>query len=343
MNKKTGLVFDPRYLYHRIESASFENPERLRRLYQLLGSSENRNKFLQVKPRPATAEEIESVHSAFYVNQLRAHALIDDPFSYDNDTYIMDDTLPTAELAAGGCFALADRIMAAEIDQGFALIRPPGHHAKPGRGMGFCVFNNIALTAEYLRRVYKLNRILIVDFDIHHGNGTQEVFYESREVLLVSLHQNNLFPFSGVESELGSGPGRGYNINVPVFPQFGDPEYTYLIGRLLQGLTEQYQPQIILVSAGFDGHADDSISATLLTTEWFGIVASMFRQYAGEVCDKRLLFILEGGYNPVSLEASILKTLESLSVAKIPLAGIYPAKRAEKLLFAHPLKEFWSI
>jgi len=134
-----------------------------------------------------------------------------------------------------------------------------------------------------------------------------------------------------------------YTINVPVFSQFGDPEYTYLLGHLLQNLVEQYQPQIILVSAGYDGHVEESISATQLSTSWYGVVTSILRQCAREVCDNRLLFILEGGYNPASLEASILTTLESLLSEKIPKTGIFPVKRAEKLLFDHPLREFWSI
>lgn len=343
MNKKPGLIFDNRYFHHRISEASLENPERLQNLYRLLNSAEYRGKFIHIPPRMATTEEIESLHSSFYINQLREHALRSDPFSYDRDTYLMDETIPTAELAVGGCLELADKIMTEEINYGFALIRPPGHHAEPGRGMGFCVFNNIALTAEYLLNAYKLQRILIVDFDIHHGNGTQNAFYDSGQVMFLSLHQNSLFPFTGEEGETGEGNGRGYTINVPVYPQFGDSEYTYLLGYLLQNLVEQYQPQIILVSAGYDGHIDESISATLLSTKWFGVATTMLRQAAREVCNNRLLFILEGGYNPVSLEASILTTLNSMLAKEIPQTGIFPVKRAEKLLEKHPLREFWTI
>jgi acetoin utilization deacetylase AcuC-like enzyme len=184
---------------------------------------------------------------------------------------------------------------------------------------------------------------LILDFDIHHGNGTQEAFYDSREVLFLSLHQSNLFPYTGCIDELGLGDGRGYTINVPVYPQFGDLEYTCLLGHLLQTLTEQYQPQIILVSAGFDGHRDETISSTLLSSEWFGTAARLLRQCACEVCDGRLLFILEGGYNPVSLEQSLLATIDSLISSGNSQIGIFPARRAEKLLFTHPLQEFWSL
>jgi len=143
--------------------------------------------------------------------------------------------------------------------------------------------------------------------------------------------------------ELGSGDGAGYNINIPVFAQFGDQEYTFLIGRLLQGIVEQFMPQIILVSAGYDGHKDDNMSGTLLTTEWFGTVTTMLKQFARETCDDRLMFILEGGYNPVSLEASIIATLESLRRTDCGKVGILEAKRAMELLHSHPLQRYWTV
>jgi acetoin utilization deacetylase AcuC-like enzyme len=255
----------------------------------------------------------------------------------------MADSLPTAELAAGGCLELADRIMDNTLAHGFALIRPPGHHAEPGRGMGFCIFNNIAVTARYLRRTYGVDRILIVDFDAHHGNGTQEIFYESSEVLVISLHQRDIFPFTGLASEVGAGQGLGHNINIPVHAQFGDPEYTFLLGRLLQSVTEQYLPQFILVSAGYDGHCDETISGTRLSTQWYGLAATLLKQYADEVCGGRLLMILEGGYNPVSLAASVLATLDSLLADRRDRIGISFSERANQVLKNHPLHGFWTL
>ena len=190
--------------------------------------------------------------------------------------------------------------------------------------MGFCVLNNAAVTAAYLRRVHGLTRILICDFDVHHGNGTQEIFYDSDQVLVVSLHQKNIFPFSGKIEELGRGSGIGYNINVPVYSQFGDLEYTYLLGQLVNAVVEQFMPQIILVSAGYDGHADDPISKTLLSTEWFGRATHMFKQFARDVCENRLLFILEGGYNATALEAGVLASLESLLDPSTPESASRP-------------------
>jgi acetoin utilization deacetylase AcuC-like enzyme len=255
----------------------------------------------------------------------------------------MEHSLHIAELAAGGCLELADRLMAGEIDSGFALIRPPGHHAEPGRGMGFCIFNNVSITAQYLRRKYKLNRILIVDFDAHHGNGTQEVFFDTDEVLFLSLHQRGIFPFSGEMTEVGTGKGEGYTINIPVFPQFGDAEYTFLLGRILQSVVEQYLPQIILVSAGYDGHKDETISGTLLSTEWYGLITAMLKQYAHEACGNRLLMVLEGGYNPVSLEASVLATFESLLTPRQDKIGVFFSERANQLIKNHPLRNYWTL
>ena len=339
---KPGIVLDDRYFEHRIAQPSPENPARLRSLFPII--KEKYNGFLQmVKPREALIEDIEKIHSGFYLNQVREHAIKNDPFSYDKDTYLMDLSLNTAQLATGGCFELADRIMDGSLQQGFALVRPPGHHAEPGRGMGFCILNNIAITAKYLQDHYQLNRILIIDFDIHHGNGTQEAFYDSDKVLFISVHQENLFPFSGNIAEIGREAGLGYNINIPVHSHFGDEEYTFLLGKLLQSVAEQYMPEIILISAGFDGHNDDSISSTLLSTHWFHTITTMLKQAARDICNDRLLYILEGGYNPVSLEESVLATIDSLLQPNGSRVGVLHSERAYSLLKNHPLNQFWTL
>jgi len=342
MKRKVGLVIDDRYLNHVISRPSPENPERIRNLATVV-----REKYagscLIYPARIAETSDIEAVHSSFYLQQLREHVLRVDPYSYDRDTYLMEDSFYVAELAAGGCLELADRLMAGEIDHGFAMIRPPGHHAEPGRGMGFCIFNNLSITAQYLRNRYQLSRILVLDFDAHHGNGTQEVFYNTDEVLFISLHQRGIFPFSGEAVETGAGNGMGYTINVPVFPQFGDTEYTFLLGRILQSVVEQYLPQIILVSAGYDGHRDETISGTLLSTEWYGLITAMLKQYAHEACGDRLLMILEGGYNPLSLEASVLTTFESLLTPRLDKIGIFFSERANRLLVDHPMCNYWTL
>ena len=342
MNSQPGIVVDSRYFDHAIEQPSLENPDRIRNLYLSLDAPAYNGRFKRYSGRESTMDEILAVHSQFYIDQVREYAVHNNPYDYDRDTYLMDESLYTARLAAGGCMTLADGILRGDIQNGFALVRPPGHHAEPGRGMGFCVLNNVAVTAAYLRRVHGLTRILICDFDVHHGNGTQEIFYDSDQVLVVSLHQKNIFPFSGKIEELGRGAGIGYNINVPVYSQFGDLEYTYLLGQLVNAVVEQFMPQIILVSAGYDGHADDPISKTLLSTEWFGRATHMFKQFARDVCENRLLFILEGGYNATALEAGVLASLDSLLDPSIPRIGIPAAERAQRILADHPARAFWS-
>lgn len=342
MNKRVGLVVDDRLLKHSIARHSPENPTRLRHLSATVRERYRTDcRFFQA--RTAATTDIEAVHSRFYLEQLREHQLRPEPFSYDRDTYLMKHSLATAELAAGGCLELADQIMAGELDYGFAMIRPPGHHAEPGRGMGFCIFNNVAVTAEYLRRRYQLHRILILDFDAHHGNGTQEMFYDTDEVLVISVHQRDIFPFTGKAVETGAGKGEGYTINVPVFAQFGDVEYTFLLGRILQSVAEQYLPQIILVSAGYDGHRDETISGTTLSTEWFGLITTMLKQYAREICGGRLLMVLEGGYNPVCLEASVVATIDSLLTVRRDRIGVFFSERANQLLKDHPLHNRWTL
>jgi len=343
MNNKLGLVFDNRYLRHAISMPSLENPDRVRSLYLRLQQEKYHDAIVRVQPREVDNADICMVHSSFYVEQLREHAVKSDPFSYDRDTYLMEESLLTARIAAGGCLELADRIMGGELNYGFSLIRPPGHHATAGRGMGFCIFNNVALTAEYLRRKHGLRRILILDFDVHHANGTQEIFYDSNEVMVVSIHQKGIFPFTGEADEIGVEAGAGYTINIPVHPQFGDSEYTYLLGRLLQGVVEQYLPQFILVSAGYDGHREDSISGTLLTTEWFATVTHLLRRYAMESCDNRLLYVMEGGYNPAALEKSVLATIDAMLQKNVERPGILAVPRAERLLDNHPLHKYWTI
>ncbi|SHO47959.1 histone deacetylase family protein [Desulfopila aestuarii] len=342
MNNRLGLLFDERYLRHKTVKRSLENPERIRSLNETVQHRYD-GRFAVFTPREASREEVEAVHSRFYLDQIREHAANPDPYSYDPDTYLMEESLYIAGLAAGGCLTLADEILSGNIDCGYALVRPPGHHAEAGRGMGFCVMNNVGITANYLRSKYQLHRILVLDFDVHHGNGTQDIFYETDEVLFVSLHQRDLFPSTGKTRETGRDAGSGYTFNIEVHPQFGDSEYIYLVGRLLQGIVEQYMPQIILVSAGYDGHRDDPISATSLTTGWYGTVATMLQQYAAEVCDGRLLFVLEGGYNPEALQDGVLATLDSLLAPRISRVGVPYSERADVVLRDHPLKNRWNI
>ena len=198
--------------------------------------------------------------------------------------------------------------------------------------MGFCIFNNVALTAQYLIDNYNLERILIVDFDAHSGNGTQEIFYNNSKVLFLSIHQNNIFPFAGKSSEIGEGPGLGYNINIPVPPHFGDKEYSYIFGKITQNVIENYLPQIILVSAGFDGHINDTMSEIDITDEGYKSITKSLIYFANKYCNKKLLYVLEGGYHIPSLCSSVISSLEAFMEDSNVLPGFLFSSRAQKII-----------
>jgi len=347
MTKKIGIVADSQFYDHRALNAVAECPERLRRIYFNIRKPEFQDLLCFYRPRSATMQELLAIHSSFYLDQLRIHCAGKSQFAYDKDTYLMEDSFYTAGLAVGGCLTLADALLADEIDYGFALIRPPGHHAEAGRGMGFCIFNNIAATAAYLRDHYGLERILIFDFDAHHCNGTQEIFYEDDRVLVFSIHQANLFPpRSGLVGEVGAGRGTGYNINIPVYPAFGDTEYNCLLGRVLQEVICQYQPQIMLVSAGFDGHIHDTISQLCLSTEWYAQVTHTLKHYCREYSANKLIYVLEGGYNLQYLEESVMAVLKAMAEPVDDKIGYPFSSRTQELIrkeLAPALRSKWAL
>ena len=346
MNKavQVGVIQDSCFFEHKIEKSSKECPERLRKLYHDIEQDPRLAGLIRFPVQAVSDEQIFRVHSEHYLKQVLAHAVKPDPYSYDVDTYLTPESPYIARLAAGGCLALADAVLSREVDTGFALVRPPGHHAEIGRGMGFCIFNNIALTAQHLIDRHGLSRILIIDFDVHHGNGTQDIFFQTDKVLTLSIHQNNIFPFSGQATEIGQGEGRGYNINIPVPAQFGDAEYSCLFGTIVQNVIENYLPQAILVSAGYDAHAEDPISQTGLSTEGYYAMTRALQYFASN-SDSRLLFVLEGGYEINSLSAAACATLRALG--EPPAAqGFLHAPRVIQLIkraWPHELIQKWGL
>lgn len=330
MNKKLGIIKDTAFFLHNSSEAKFEKPDRLKEIYNYLEN--NAQDFIFYKSEKIPEDELKKLHSSFYVKQIKKYSSGDEIYNYDKDTYINGYTYDVARLAAGGCVVLADKIMNDEISKGFAIVRPPGHHAEIGRAMGFCIFNNTALTAQYLIDTYNLSRILIVDFDAHHGNGTQEIFYSNDNVLVISIHQNNIFPLTGKGEETGEDSGLGYNINIPVHPYFGDEEYSYIFGKLIQQVAETFLPQIILVSAGFDGHIDDTASNLHLTEKGFENITKFLTYLSNKFSDGKLLYILEGGYNEAALYSSLLATIKILQAPSSTPPGFMFSARASKIL-----------
>jgi len=330
MNKKLGIVKSSKYLLHCSQENKIEKPERLLEIYNYLDN--NNQGLVFYEPEMITEEELKRTHSAFYINQIKQSSSQGGEHNYDNDTYINQHTYDTARLAAGGCTKLADKIMENEIDKGFALVRPPGHHAEAGRAMGFCIFNNTAITASHLIDNYNLDRILVVDFDVHHGNGTQEIFYDNPKMLTLSIHQNDIFPLTGKGGDIGINEGEGYNINIPVHPYFGDEEFSYIFGKIIQQVAENYLPQIILVSAGYDGHIEDNVSKLQITDDGYANINKFLCYFADKYSDGKLLYILEGGYNLESSYSNMVSTIEILKNPVLQPPGFMFSERAHKII-----------
>jgi len=308
---KTGIVRDSRYLEHVTSPYHPENHQRLEVIYRMLDREDMAGKFTEIPPRFATGEEIKLVHTADYVSRVAATA--DIPHSMlDPDTHTSPKSYDAARLAVGGLLESIDRVMDSGIDNGFAFVRPPGHHAESNRGMGFCLFNNIAIGARYAIQRYSLDRVLIADWDLHHGNGTQNAFYNDPRVLYFSTHQFPYYPGSGDLNETGSGEGVGFTVNVPLSGGQGDGDYLQIFERILIPISRQFKPQLILVSAGFDIYFQDPLGAMKVTPAGFARLTRSLLKAANESCEGKLIFILEGGYHLAGLEESAKAVLNEL-------------------------------
>lgn len=298
-----GIVKDDLYLQHITDNYHPENPHRLKHIYAMLEKLDQRG-LTYIAPRPATHEEIARVHDLSYIESIartRNH-----PIQYlDSDTVVSPLTYDAACLAAGGVLELADAIQSGTTNSGFAFVRPPGHHAERAKAMGFCIFNNIAIAARHLEAKHNLNSILIVDFDIHHGNGTQNAFYGDRTVLYFSTHLYPHYPGSGWFEEIGTGAGVGYTVNVPLSHGMGDDDYLYALRDVLLPISEVFVPDFILVSAGFDAHYKDPLGGMVVTESGFAAMSRILLDIAEKHCGGKILFVLEGGYDLKGLTSSV--------------------------------------
>jgi len=323
---RTAAVADSRYLDHSAGRSHPERPQRVEILNQVVQVM-RRDALEVVSPRSATAEEIELCHDAAYFDLVRRSAEFS-RYDFDPDTHASPATFATAMLAAGGVLTAVEAVTQGAADNSFALVRPPGHHALPGRAMGFCFFNNIAVAASWLTTSGGLERVMILDWDVHHGNGTQAIFYSSRRVLYASTHQYPFYPGTGGLNELGAGEGKGYTVNLPMPATFGDAEYLAAFDRILMPIGRQFRPQAILVSAGFDAHHRDPLANMQVTEAGFAAMARRIKRLAAECCDGRLVLALEGGYDLEALAASVQAVLEELGrEADEPLTAAPPSPR----------------
>lgn len=308
---RVGLIYDPVYIEHDTGN-HVENSGRLTTTMSVLQETGVLERTTLFPPRPASVDEIALVHSRQYIDQVRAMC-VRGGGSLDLDTVISSGSYDAALMAAGGTVTAADALMNKTLNHAFCLVRPPGHHASCWHGAGFCLFNNIAIAARYLLAHYAIERILIVDFDVHHGNGTQDTFYTDPNVLYFSTHQYPLYPGSGTLNETGKGDGQGLNINIPMSPGCGDPEYQTIYEDILAPIAMRYNPQIILASAGYDGHWADQLASMQLSVFGYFRIAQILKVLADKLCGGKLLFTLEGGYNQQALAYAIAATLNVLN------------------------------
>ncbi len=262
---------------------------------------------------PAVARHVlELVHPARYVDAI-ARVSRAGGGHLDLDTLMSHGSFEAAMHACGGAVELVSRLLhEGGPAVGFSAHRPPGHHACPDRAMGFCLFNNVAVAATWALRGLGVKRVLILDWDVHHGNGTSDVFFESDEVLFVSIHQAPLYPGTGLASEVGAGRGRGYTVNLPVPAGTGDAEFVSLVGGVVVPLALVFEPELVLVSAGFDAHRDDPLASCTVTEEGFGGMGALIRDLGGRL-DVPIACVLEGGYNLDALARSVASTMEALA------------------------------
>jgi acetoin utilization deacetylase AcuC-like enzyme len=311
--KRTGIVKHERYIEHVMDRGHPESPERLRAIYQMLEESELRGKLIPVKPREATREELETIHSPEHID-LVASTAGKSHTRLDMDTSTCAQSYAAAVLAAGGLMELIRAVMEGTVENGFALVRPPGHHAERTRAMGFCLFNNVAIGATYALKNFSLERVLIVDWDVHHGNGTQSSFYEDPRVLYVSTHRYGFFyPGTGSANEVGRGKGEGFNVNIPLPTGCDDSVYGVFFETLLKPIALEYRPQLVLVSAGFDTHYDDPLGGMEVTPEGFARMTQILMEIADATAQGKLAVTLEGGYSISGQKESVKAVLKELA------------------------------
>ncbi len=275
-----------------------------------------------LKPRPATAEELELVHHPGYLRTLAELAARGGGY-LDAETVVGERSHEVAVLAAGGCLAAVDAAFSPEGPHGIlCLVRPPGHHALPGRGMGFCLLNNVALAAAYAIVEHGAKRVLIVDWDLHHGNGTEAIFYGRRDVLYASVHQSPCYPGTGWLSDVGEGQGEGFTVNLPLPPGCGDAAYVEAFERLFLPVAREYGPDLVLISSGHDAHFADPLGSMQVTAQGYRRLTALLSEVARETANSRIIAVLEGGYNEAGLAWSLLAVLDALGDLHLELGDV---------------------
>jgi acetoin utilization deacetylase AcuC-like enzyme/formylglycine-generating enzyme required for sulfatase activity len=304
-NAKTGFVYSDIYLEHKTTPGHPENPARLTAIVGRLKESGLYDKLHLLTPSPISLDWLRTVHESSYIERAKQSCEDDAGYLDSMDVPISGKSFEAALMAAGGVLTAVDAVMEQKVTNAFCAVRPPGHHATPDHAMGFCIFNNVAVAAKYVQKKYGLKRVLIVDWDVHHGNGTQAVFYNDPTVLYFSVHRYPFYPGTGSEAEKGSGPGLNHTINVPLSAGAGDREFIQAFEQRLKPAALAFSPDFVLISAGFDSHFDDLLGGMQVTEQGFAQMTEIVKMIAEKCCRGRLVSVLEGGYSLTGLAASV--------------------------------------
>ncbi|MBO9326678.1 MAG: histone deacetylase [Roseiflexus sp.] len=308
---RTAIAINPHHAAHD-EPRHVERAARLHAINAALNASDLRSVLLEVPARPATEAQLRAVHTEQMIELVRWTATR--PRSWiDHDTYTTSASWDAALMAAGTTLAVVDAVVNGSAQNGFALVRPPGHHATHAESMGFCLFNNVAIAARYAIDHLGITRVAIIDFDVHHGNGTQDIFYDDDRVFFCSTHASPLYPGTGAEREIGSGRGYGTTMNLPLPHGVGDAGFARLFDDVVIPALHRYRPELILVSAGYDAHWADPLGPLTLSVAGYAALTRRLKETAEEVCHGRIVLVLEGGYNLKALAASVLACLGVLA------------------------------
>ena len=335
----TGLVDDPRFLDHVAPYGHPEHPGRLKAIRARFEADGLASRCVCVPAREAANEELRRIHTAAHVRAVDATASSDFQ-ALDPDTYTSRGSAEAARLAAGGLVDLASEVLSGRLANGFALLRPPGHHAEADRAMGFCLYNNVAVAARAVQAAGSCERVLIVDWDVHHGNGTQHSFWDDPSVLYFSTHQFPFYPGTGAAEEAGGGKGRGFNVNVPWPAGMGDADHLSAFDRLLLPIARSFSPDLVLVSAGFDAAAGDLLGGMRVSPGGYAALTERLLSLA----DGRLVLALEGGYNLDAIARSAAACLRVLLGEESPhdFGSVSPAgaRKIEETIEVQ--REFWK-
>lgn len=319
----TALIYDPLFLEHITPAEHPEQPERLRRALEILQGLNwmEREGLVHLAPRAANIGELALIHTTAYIQRVQHAAERAQRLEAENgrksrffatDTYVSAKSYDAALYAAGAPLMAIDAMLGGEIENAYCLVRPPGHHALADSAMGFCLFNNVAIAARYAIEKHGLERVMIIDYDVHHGNGTQDAFYEDPRVLYFSTHQAPFYPGTGLSSELGAGPGLGTTINVPLPATTDFGVYEAVFRQVMAPAADRFDPQLILVSAGFDAHWGDPLGSMYLSTAAFARLNSIIIELAKTLCHGRLVLVQEGGYNIEAMGGCVATCLNLL-------------------------------